>query len=409
MIVSCLEEYGFFRGIALKGLESTKTESLGCKIAASLNHTCDLRHFNKYTQFVLKYFKRESYENLNKNTLEIEEANSCRLFNCIRKIESLETKIVVLLTEGEKDHPHVEEDVEENLVDKLEENVESDHHSSNYVVDVIKIRAAKPVNMLVKLPDETTEDTYYIEFPVVSSLDLMIKLPIEIVKTDQEKISEDSANSNNESTQIADTNISECNFEITFIDEYDNSVNFDGCQAQSTYSDNTIPDHIENSFLNKYFEDDLDDFQILKKSIDLEPNVYVLETTKTPDHNKWLKDPEVVEIEKCVWDRIFDSDKGKFFPRIWTSVFAQKLWKITGCVVYFKGNDILPKNAITPKSITLRGYCKQDNCRKYKIQWNPDSKTDSEFFFIFATTTPKQHNTDLGRWCNGLARIDLKN
>lgn len=83
--------------------------------------------------------------------------------------------------------------------------------------------------------------------------------------------------------------------------------------------------------------------------------------------------------------------------------------RLTGCVVYFKGNDILPLKSTIPKSITLRGYCSHENCRTYRLQWIPTTESDAKMFQIYRTNNPKQHFTDLSRWCNGLARIDLKN
>lgn len=58
-------------------------------------------------------------------------------------------------------------------------------------------------------------------------------------------------------------------------------------------------------------DDCFKDLNILSKSIDLELN-----TT-----DKWLEG-ETLSIEKTLWERIFNCSKGKFIPKIWTSLFG---------------------------------------------------------------------------------------
>lgn len=80
----------------------------------------------------------------------------------------------------------------------------------------------------------------------------------------------------------------------------------------------------------------------------------------------------------------------------------------TGCVVYFKGNDIQPRNSKDFKSITLRGYCAHQNCRSYRLEWFTDKSVRSKKFLIKSTDTEKNHPVELTRWCNGLDRLELK-
>lgn len=253
------------------------------------------------------------------------------------------------------------------------------------------------------------------------------------------------------------------NIEISFIDEYDNDsfedfqikkpfdfechhsespkspnptkwVKENGFETDSTYDVHVIGDDVDDnaeftkegdvkqSFseievvsLNKDVDDiqlDLVDFNLKVDgniSIEFIDN-YAERNKKSVPVNKnieFIQEGEL-QIEPHLWKIIFDEKNGKFFPRIWTSTFAEKLATLTGCIIYFKGNDVLPRNSPKTKSISIRGYCKHENCRQYKLIWVPDPDSESKNFIIMTTLNPKQHFLDLTRWCNGLARTNLK-
>lgn len=85
-IIKTLKEFGYldknneFNLVRpIKGLESKKEGALGYQIAKGLNHNADRPHFNKYTQFVNKYFHKmffavesEVYPDLPKVVEEVE-------------------------------------------------------------------------------------------------------------------------------------------------------------------------------------------------------------------------------------------------------------------------------------------------------------------------------------------------
>lgn len=131
------------------------------------------------------------------------------------------------------------------------------------------------------------------------------------------------------------------------------------------------------------------------------------EQLKSSVKEKWNIVGEL-EIDETTWSKIFDEASGKFFNRIWTSPFIAAMTKETGCIVNFKGNDILPKGSKVVKSISLRGYCKHENCRSYRLEWIPDRSVSSKKFSIKSNQTEKNHPTQLTGWCNGLARQELK-
>lgn len=74
-----------------------------------------------------------------------------------------------------------------------EVNAQIEDNSSNYI-DIVTVVGSKSVNVLVKLQEETTEAenvVYYMQFPEVKCVDLVVKSPIATQSYDQKRASND--------------------------------------------------------------------------------------------------------------------------------------------------------------------------------------------------------------------------
>lgn len=90
------------------------------------------------------------------------------------------------------------------------------------------------------------------------------------------------------------------------------------------------PQQIQDDFDVLYNSDD--DFDKISYAKDLK----IRQNEQSRLKDKWKIIGEM-EIDQETWKKIFNSESGSFFSRIWTSPFAEELSKMTGCVVNFKG------------------------------------------------------------------------
>lgn len=111
---------------------------------------------------------------------------------------------------------------------------------------------------------------------------------------------------------------------------------------------------------------------------------------------------ETISFTSLEWDRVFKDNK--FVKHKYGSIFDNKLRQVTlGCTFTCQGADV------GKKVISVRGFCKQDGCRRYKFVTNNSCLTDVvKVFDIYRSSGDQVHPDRIVRHLTGFERDDVR-